>query len=167
MDFWYGAPLLGMLSAVVMSIFLKLLSKLGITHVDMVKSLGSLFVKRAFHAGRVGFVVHLVMGAFFGCLYILLWAFFDFSTLKEFLLVGAIFGLGHGIAFAAIMVILVGEHHPIKQFRKVGFNVAIGYLLAHIVYGVTLGGLVASSNLKWEPLRENVRKISPAKVREF
>ncbi len=52
-------------------------------------------------------------------------------------LIGAVFGLGHGVLVALLVTIIVIEHHPLERYRA-RFILVISQLISHIVFGITV-----------------------------
>lgn len=52
-------------------------------------------------------------------------------------LIGAVFGLGHGVLVALLVTIVVIEHHPLERYRA-RFILVISQLISHVVFGITV-----------------------------
>jgi hypothetical protein len=63
--------------------------------------------------------------------------------------VGAVTGLFYGIVVFLSLVFLVGQRHPLKQFRETSFEVAVVYLLGCFIYGVIVGVTVGIAEVKF------------------
>jgi hypothetical protein len=45
----------------------------------------------------------------------------------------------HGLVATMFLAIVVAENHPLEKYRKAGPDVMIVYLIAHLLYGLSLG----------------------------
>ena len=134
---------MGITATLLMTSFLWTITYLKLCNVDMVKAIGSWFTRKEKNALLPGLIAHFSAGVVFCFLYV-----FVFSVLPNaqrdtsiFAVLGAGMGIVHGIVVALCLVILVAEHHPLPKFRKAGFSVAIYHVLAHVLYGLTIGSL--------------------------
>lgn len=139
MSFWLAAPLSGIVGAIAMVAFLYALHALRVINGDMLKAVGSWMTRKDEGSLQVGLLLHLLIGALFGYIYVGIWVYVDTVRYIDFLFSGILFGFAHGVAFSIAMVILVAEHHPIPRFRKAGFGIALGHLVAHVVFGWVVG----------------------------
>lgn len=108
---------------------------------DMVRAIGSYITRSKKNALPVGLGLHIFSGILFVCIYLVIWNYLGFTRPKELLLVGTMFGFAHGIAVSIMMIIFVAEHHPLPEYRQVGFAVAVSHVFAHTVYGAMVGFL--------------------------
>jgi hypothetical protein len=106
---------------------------------DMLRALGSIVTKNPSYAYPAGAAIHFTVGCLCAFLYIGVWNVFPFSGMVELTTLGLLVGFGHGLLVSFMLVIAVAEHHPLKRFREAGFAVAGAYLVAHLVYGFTVG----------------------------
>ena len=88
----------------------------------------------------VGFIVHMLISAFFGGVYGLIAARF-FSGLVPNLVAGAIYGIGVWVIGALIMMpLLLGMNEMVLQIGQAQWM----SLLGHIIYGAITGAIFAS-----------------------
>jgi hypothetical protein len=132
----------GIVATTVMTLFMYLFHWFKLANGDMVRALGSFIIKREEGSFLPGLVIHMVGGIIFAFLYLWMWTLFPMEAPGHYIYLGAIFGFFHGLAVSFMLVIVVAEHHPLERFRRVGFAVALVHLVAHVVYGVTLGAFV-------------------------
>jgi hypothetical protein len=139
----------GIAATAIMSLFLSFVHRKKIANTDMVRALGSVFTGELEDALMVGSAIHICSGIFFAFVYSLLLAFGPVFTDIGVIMVCSAAGFFHGLVMTMLLVIAVAEHHPIKKFRKVGIDVTVSYLFAHVVYGLCLG--VALTILGFNP----------------
>lgn len=138
--------LIGLLATTVMTTFLYVIHWTGFANGDMVRAIGSSITKSYDGSFWTGLGVHYVSGIIFAGIYVYLLALVpplgDGHVMKIAGL-GALLGFVHGLLVSFALVIVVAEHHPMEQFRKAGFGVAVLHLAAHVVYGGVVGWCVA------------------------
>lgn len=139
---WIGI-IAGLIGTAGMTLFLTIVTKSGIAHADMVRSVGSLFTRSLDNSYKTGIIIHTGWGIFFGIIYTFIISNFNLSSIFLIISVGFLIGFIHGFAVSLLLVIAVAEHHPVEQFRTPGFAVAVAHFVAHLIYG-TLVGIVAS-----------------------
>ena len=152
-----SAAIIGIIATSVMSSVLLLITRLNISNVDMIRAIGSIYTKAKHTALLPGVLVHFTAGIMFCHLYLILFHIFPISIGNPFIYVvlGTLSGMVHGVIVSLLLMILVAEHHPLKEFRRAGFDVAFYHLLAHVVYGfiigfvyyLSVGGLIIPFNI--------------------
>lgn len=144
-DLWellWIAAVSGFIGTSGMTALLWIITKLDIVHVDMVRAVGSLFTKSMDSAIGVGLVAHYATGIILAFFYVLIISIIDINDVFQATVIGSTIGFIHGFVVSFLLVVAVGEHHPLEQFRQPGLTVAIGHYAGHLVYGF-LVGLVA------------------------
>lgn len=136
----------GVVATVAMTLFLWLLHYTKVVNADMPRAIGGIFTRSSDNALVVGTVLHFLAGIVFGFVYIVIWSLFALDT-KLLLFSGAILGAGHGLVVSFALIIFIAERHPLEQFQSAGFEVAVAHLVAHIIYGVVLAAMVASTGV--------------------
>lgn len=136
-----SSAIIGVIATSVMSSFLLLITGLKISNVDMIRAIGSIYTKSKKTALLPGVFAHFTAGVVFCHLYLILFNIFPLSVDNPFIyiILGTLSGMVHGVVVSLLLVILVAEHHPLKEFRRAGFDVAVFHLLAHVVYGFIVG----------------------------
>ena len=152
---WTGWAIFGLLATAVLTGVMVSAQLLGWTRIDLPMMLGTLFTGRIERARVLGIMAHLAMGQFFALLYAL-----GFAELRRSgALLGGIFGLVHGVAALTLIVPFLPGIHPRMASSRSGPDFAaleppglfaLNYggqtpvvtLVAHVVYGVTLGLLL-------------------------
>lgn len=125
-----------------MTLFLMIVTKSGIAHADMVRAVGSFVTKSMHSAFRVGILIHIGWGIFFAFLYTLVIALYEIHNPLSTIGMGMLLGFIHGFSVGMMLVVAVGEHHPVKEFHNPSFAVAVAHMAAHIVYGFLVGMVV-------------------------
>jgi len=157
MSLW-GALAGGFVGTLVLTTALRTANEVGLTRVDLPFLLGTAFTADRARAKALGYLLHLVAGEVFALIYYAIFAAIDTSGL----LVGALFGLLHGVVSATALVnILLPVVHPRMGstlsaadsaplleppgflMRNYGRGTPIATVLAHIAYGAIVGGLAS------------------------
>ena len=47
-----------------------------------------------------------------------------------------------GAVAGFILVAVVAENHPLKEFKEAGFSVAVAHWLGHLIYGLIVGAVI-------------------------
>lgn len=140
--------LAGFAATTVRALLLELISKIRITHVDMIRAVGSLYHGGFYHSLLRGFVTHYIFGLVSAFVYLLLLSVFQPSTVWASTAYGAFIGLFHGFVVSYALTVIVDEDHPIKEFRTYGYEVVLYYWATQIVYGVVVGAIIGTVHPK-------------------
>ena len=159
MSIW-GALAGGFVGTLVLTTALRTANELGLTRVDLPFLLGTAVTRDRARAKALGYLLHLAAGEVFALVYYAIFAAIDTSGW----LLGASFGLLHGIVSATALVsILLPVVHPRMGsalsaadssplleppgflMRNYGRGTPIATLLAHIAYGAIVGGFASSA----------------------
>jgi len=143
--------LAGLLATGLMTLSLYACHWQGFANGDMVRALGSVITRKYDNSMIPGLAIHLTSGVIFALFYVFVWSMFpeiSGAGVLRHVQLGAFCGLAQGLVISTALVVFVAEHHPLEQFRVAGINVALVHLLAHIVYGATLGGLAGVFHLR-------------------
>jgi hypothetical protein len=157
MSVW-GALAGGFIGTLVLTTALRSANELGLTRIDLPFLLGTAVTRHRARAKALGYLMHLVAGELFALAYFAIFAALDTSGW----LLGALFGLLHGIvsATALVSVLLPAVHprmgneltaassSPLLEppgflLRNYGRGTAIATLIAHVAYGAIVGGFVS------------------------
>ena len=153
MSVW-GALAGGFVGTLVLTTVLRTANELGLTRVDLPFLLGTAITGDRARAKALGYLLHLVAGGVFALVYYAIFAAIDTSGW----LLGALFGLLHGIVSATALVnVLLPVVHPRMgkswtDARSAPLLEAPGFLLSnygratlvltfalHLVYGAIVG----------------------------
>jgi len=157
MSIW-GALAGGFVGTLVLTTALRTANELGLTRVDLPFLLGTAFTVDRRRAKALGYLLHLAAGEAFALIYYVIFAAIDTSGW----LLGALFGLLHGVVAATALVnILLPVVHPRMGsalsaadsrplleppgflMRNYGRGTPIATVLAHVAYGAIVGGLAS------------------------
>lgn len=145
---WAGALVWGVVATVAFTLFMMMGKAMGMTEMDLLDLLGSMFVEPHTSASRVlGALIHHMNGALLG----VAWAY-------GAALVGWPANWASGIAWGVLLWVLallmltsIGAVHPAIRRGQVrepggaatnfGKMTPVGSLLGHVVYGLVLGWL--------------------------
>jgi uncharacterized membrane protein YeaQ/YmgE (transglycosylase-associated protein family) len=157
MSVW-GALAGGFVGTLVLTTGLRTANELGLTRVDLPFLLGTAVTRDRARAKALGYLMHLAAGEVFALVY---YALFTALGTSGWLL-GALFGLLHGVVSATALVnILLPVAHPRMGsslsaagnsplleppgflMRNYGRRTPIATLLTHVAYGAIVGGFAS------------------------
>jgi len=157
MSVW-GALAGGFVGTLVLTTGLRTANELGLTRVDLPFLLGTAVTPDRARAKAIGYLMHLAAGEVFALVYYALFAALGTSGW----LLGALFGLLHGVVSATALVnILLPAVHPRMGsslsaagntplleppgflMRNYGRRTPIATLLTHVAYGAIVGGFAS------------------------
>lgn len=153
-----GAIAGGLLGTLVLTTILRTSSEVGLTRIDLPFLLGTAVTVDRSRAKIIGYLAHFGFGVLFALLYA--WTFFAID--RSGWLLGAIFGLAHGLfAATALVSILLPVVHPRMGkpwtdassspfveppgflMLNYGRGTPIVSMIAHIMYGAIVGGFAS------------------------
>jgi hypothetical protein len=148
----------GFVGTLVLTTTLRAANELKLTRVDLPFLLGTTVTADRAKAKAIGYLMHLVTGELFALIYFGIFVSIDRSGW----LLGALFGFLHGIVSTTALVnvllpvvhprmgstLSAADSHPLLEppgflMRNYGRGTPIAALLAHIAYGVIVGGFVS------------------------
>jgi hypothetical protein len=148
----------GFVGTLVLTTGLRTANELGLTRVDLPFLLGTAVTGDRARAKAIGYLMHLAAGEVFALVYFALFT----AIGTEGWILGALFGLLHGIVSATALVnILLPAVHPRMGsplsaagtsplleppgflMRNYGRRTPIATLLAHVAYGAIVGGFAS------------------------
>jgi hypothetical protein len=157
MSVW-GALAGGFVGTLVLTTALRAANELGLTRVDLPFLLGTAVTVDRARAKALGYLLHVIAGELFALLYYAIFIAIDTSGW----LLGALFGLLHGIVSSTALVnILLPVVHPRMGstlsaadssplleppgflMRNYGRGTPVVALLAHVAYGAIVGGFAS------------------------
>jgi hypothetical protein len=157
MSVW-GALAGGFVGTLVLTTALRAANELGLTRVDLPFLLGTAVASDRARAKALGYLLHVIAGELFALLYYAIFIAIDTSGW----LLGALFGLLHGIVSSTALVnILLPVVHPRMGstlsaadssplleppgflMRNYGRGTPVVALLAHVAYGAIVGGFAS------------------------
>lgn len=149
------SALAGVIGALGMTFILSLFGRVGWTRANLVVALGHLFVHHHVHHHRraivVGSLVHCIAGVVFAMIYATIFLLFGLSTPAAIIFVGLGIGWWHGVMMSLIFVVATVLSNPEGEMRKVQFSGGPAYLVAHMIYGLLVGIVIAVSPLLTGP----------------
>jgi hypothetical protein len=132
-----GAVVAGLVGAVVMSIALAVAPQMGLPKMDFFGMLAALV--RVPRARAVGFVLHVLICVLWAVAYAAVWSV---GVLAPNVTTGALLGIVHWLIAGALLGLLtyLWPSGPGFYLRNQGGSMAFfGGLMAHVVYGLTVG----------------------------
>ncbi len=148
MPFIFTALIAGLVATAGMTTLLWMIDRFKWANANMVRALGSALTRSVEASLFPGLIIQFTSGIIFALIYLYALQVLQLSTVLSLVIGGGIIGFAHGFAFSFIMLIL-SEHHPVEQFQKAGFQVAISHFLAHVVYGMLIGLVAGLLNSPW------------------
>ena len=139
MNTWLAPMCGGLAGTSLMTTFLLIPRWIGWGKTDVIPAVGSLIVGRREGAFFAGMTVHLSMGILFAYLYA---GFLGLSRLPFNTMTGLLLGSLHGVIVMLLVSIMVMEHHPIAGYHEKGLGTGLAQLVAHMLYGATVGLVV-------------------------
>lgn len=131
---WSGVVGAGLVGTGVMTLLMALGPSMGMARMDMLGTLGTMFVPEGAAARTLGGVLHFGMGVVFAAVYGLLWRSGVGTVSPGW---GLVFGAVHGIVAAAVMPAMRAMH-PRRPELPTGSKAAMGIVLGHAVYGLVV-----------------------------
>ena len=129
----------GFCGPLVMTTFLLVPRWMGVGKIDVMPAVGSLILHREHNVFTTGLLLHLGMGMAFAFVYA---AFLGLSRLPFNAMTGAMLGTIHGVIVMLLVAITIMEHHPVARYHEKGLSTGISQLVAHTLYGLTVGTVV-------------------------
>ncbi len=153
---WTGWALFGLASTAVLTLVMIVAQLVGLTRLDLPLVLGTFVTEDPDRARVAGFFIHLLIGEVFALLYAAAFALLGEASWW----IGALFGLLHvGVALTLFVPLVAGVHPRMASERaglestasleppgllglNYGVQTPLVTLLAHLVYGISLGLLL-------------------------
>jgi hypothetical protein len=129
----------GLIGAMAMNAFMRLVSFRFSQRVDMTIAVGSLLTGRVDNARMIGTLIHAGSGVIFGAVYLLLFSLTGLVRLPEILMLGLGIGFVHGLVVSYGLMFVVSERHPVEQFRTATIEIGLIHLVGHVLFGLTVG----------------------------
>ena len=123
-------------------LLLKLIASKKKSHIDLIKAVGTLYHGSYSHALLKGLGQHYFIGLINAVIYFILISVFNPGSAITSCLYGALLGFFHGCVVSFTLTVIVDENHPIPEFREYGYEVAVYYWVAQILYGAVLGAII-------------------------
>jgi hypothetical protein len=130
----------GIAGTAVLTLFLLLPSYLGWGRVEVFRAVGSLMTGKSEKAFSTGVFLHIALGILFAYVYA---GFLSLSHLPFNALSGLFLGTLHGSVVMLLVGIVILEHHPVAAYHERGPAMGLAQLVAHMLYGVTVGAVVS------------------------
>lgn len=133
----------GLAGAGAMWAAMRLIERAGPPTGGMVVAVGSLLTRSKQNALLTGVVVYFVAAVIFGVIYTLLMVRLQLTGWPQALFTGAGFGFFHGLVVSLGLTWIVSDNHPLTEFRKATPLVFLSHFAGHIVFGATVGLVIA------------------------
>ena len=129
----------GIVATALMSAFVLSFTRTIVLPVNPLEAIGAMFTRSEREAWRIGLLMHTSVGIGAAFLYAYLLRAAGMTGLLLPIGAAAMIGLIHGYVLSFIIVISLGENGTTSEIRTQGMSQAGVYLVAHIIYGLSLG----------------------------
>jgi hypothetical protein len=133
----------GLAGAGAMWTAMRLIERAGPPTGGMVVAVGSLLTRSKNNAMATGVAVYLAAAVIFGVIYTLLMVRLQLTGWPQALFTGVGFGFFHGLVVSLGLTWIVSDNHPLTEFRKATPLVFLSHFAGHIVFGATVGLVIA------------------------
>jgi hypothetical protein len=147
----------GFLATTAMIAVMTLIHKMKWANADMVRAVGSMITGAYENSFFIGLMAHYLIGIGFSFIYTLLISSAPVQSPGSTEIIAGLAGLVHGLMVGLLLMVEVAEHHPIDRFQRAGLGVAVSHVLGHIIYGLTVGFMLAH---RWESTSKILTAIS-------
>lgn len=134
----------GVIGTGLMTFAMLFIHESGWARADMIRALGASVTKSYERSLTPGLLIHITSGVLFAFPYVFVIGGLDLVSIGAKVATGALIGFVHGFAMSFILIGVVAERHPLKQFQTAGFAVAAAHILGHVAYGI---GVAATATL--------------------
>ncbi len=114
------------------------INKSGWTNADMVRAVGSFFTKSYENALQVGLIMHFLAGMVIAAVYLHILSILNPLSMLALIIIGGVIGFGHGF-IVSYGIVKFAYLHPLEEFKKADYQVAIAHIIGHTVYGMLMG----------------------------
>lgn len=130
----------GLIATAGMTTFLWAVNRSGWAHADMVRAVGSLITKSYHNALGVGLIVHFISGMIIAAVYIYILGLLSLTSFATEVMMGGTMGFAQGF-IVGLSIIRQSYRHPVEEFQKADYEVAIAHIIGHVIYGLLIGAL--------------------------
>ena len=114
------------------------INKSSWTNADMVRAVGSFFTRSYHNALQVGLFIHFIAGMVIAGVYLHVLSILNPAGILSLIFIGGFIGFGHGFV-VSYGIVKFAHLHPLEEFRKADYQVAIAHIIGHVVYGLMMG----------------------------
>lgn len=122
----------GLVATVVLTLLMYGAPLMGLSRMDMIGMMGTMFTGNKTAAYAIGTVSHFGMGVILALIYVWLWSLGLGDATWGW---GVLYGAGHGLVALGSLPLML-KVHPRPPSMAMTPAVIIGMLLGHVVYGV-------------------------------
>lgn len=131
----------GLVATAVMTLFVFAFNRLHLLQMNPVAAIGSTISENQQTALVAGSFMHITLGIAFAFIYAGILRTIGLTGPLSSIFGAAGIGAAHGYVVSFLVVIFIGEHNRFAEFRREGVGLAVIYLVAHLLYGATLGAM--------------------------
>ena len=145
--FLLWSALAGLLGAGAMLAVLWAFTRSGLARARLLVAVGSLLTRNYENAPLVGGAIHVFLGVFFAQIYAFLMIAVGDPGFGPNLAWGAALGMMHGLIMSLVLIAAIAEVHPLEEFQKRSFAIALSHWVGHVAYGLVVGAVIGLSAL--------------------
>jgi hypothetical protein len=146
-EFLVWAAVAGLLGAAAMLAVLWAFTRSGLANVRLLVAVGSLLTRSYENAPLVGGAIHIAAGIFFAQIYAFVMIAINNPGFGPNLAWGLFLGMFHGLIMSLVLIAAVAEAHPLEEFQKRSFSIALSHWVGHVAYGLVVGAVIGLSGL--------------------
>lgn len=139
MGFVLTSLVAGMLGAIAMEVVMWAITRAGWAQGNMIVAIGSVITRSREHALRAGVMLHAISAVAFAMVYTFAMKELGLAHFPTAFFAGIGFGVIHGMIVSLMLVWIVAERHPLKEFREAGLAVGVSHFAGHVAYGAVVG----------------------------
>lgn len=146
-NYLFTSLLAGLFGALAMEAVMWAISRAEWAKANMIVAIGSLVTRKREGSWTVGVLLHSVSAFGFALIYVYAMTRLGLTQFPIAVIAGTGFGVLHGMVVSLLLVWLVAERHPLKEFQEAGMAVGLSHLAGHIAYGAAVGLVVGIGSL--------------------
>jgi hypothetical protein len=129
----------GLAGGVIFLLAMHLLRVFKVTTANPVHTLGSIFFEKPGAQAVAGFLSFFAGALVFAFAEGFLLNMFPGYHIFMLAFVGAFIGFAQGIVVTLATADIVAKKHPLPEYQTLPFPAALSYVIAHVLFGITMG----------------------------
>ncbi len=136
----------GMIGVFLMFSVMWLITNSGLANCNMVGAIGSMLTADRKRENLYGFAVYVLGGLFFTFVYNYIFEVTNIDSTNFTLILSLFLGFIHGLIVSYAIIAVFSLGHRDDRFRDVSIGIALAHLVAHMIFGFSLGILFCMRN---------------------
>lgn len=136
---YLGTAMDGAVGVFLMFAIMWLITNSGLANCNMVGAIGSMITPDKTKENVYGLLVYVAGGMFFTFVYNMIFQEIMIDSVNFMLLLAMFLGFVHGLIVSYAIVAVFSHKHKDDRFQEVSIGIALAHLIAHMIFGVTLG----------------------------